>query len=126
MANKLDPMASFKQIITLQDHFPTRSKIDNDRYQALIRYFEKVNQAHNDPGFTFQYHHQEYAEQCKNSYSYTQFMEHYHRKHTKLNGSMKLEHQAAQEVFVWVNLLKFMRLLGVKRQEGARAILSPA
>ncbi len=85
---------------TLQDHFPMRTSIDNDRYQTLMKYFEKVNQARNHPGFTFQYHHREYAEQYENPYSYTQFMEHYHRKYAKSKGSMKLEHQAAQEVFI--------------------------
>lgn len=84
----------------LEIHFPMRSTIDNDRYDALMQYFEKINKARNHPGFTFQFHYIEYKEQSVNPYSYTQFMEHYHRKHAKIRGSMKLEHQAGHEVFI--------------------------
>lgn len=85
---------------SLQEHFPIRTTIDNDRFDELMQYFEKVNQARNHPGFTFQYHYQEYRQQCSNAYSYTQFMEHYNRKYAKVKGSMKLEHQAGNEVFI--------------------------
>ena len=84
----------------LEDRFPISSKIDNDRYNGLMEYFEKINQARNHPGFTFQHHYFEYKQQCKKPYSYTQFMEHYHRKYAKVRGSMKLEHQAGHEVFI--------------------------
>lgn len=85
---------------SLEEHFPIRTTIDNDRYDELMQYFEKVNQARKHPGFTFQYHYQEYRQQCSNAYSYTQFMEHYNRKYAKVKGSMKLEHQAGNEVFI--------------------------
>ena len=85
---------------TLGDHFPIGSTIDNDRYDELMKYFEKVNQGRNHPGFTFQHHYLDYKQQGKKPYSYTQFMEHYHRKYAKVRGSMKLEHQAGYEVFI--------------------------
>ena len=84
----------------LRELFPSHSPIDNTRFEALMSYFEKVNLARNKPGFTFQYHYQEYALSTSESYSYTQFMEHYHRKHSKHLGSMKLEHVAGNELFI--------------------------
>ncbi len=84
----------------LRERFPSHSTIDNDRFDYLIRYFEKVNQWRNHPGFTFLYHYNEYQLQAKQPYSYTQFMEHYRRKYAKQKGSMKLEHQAGKELFI--------------------------
>ncbi len=84
----------------LQELFPSSTTIDNTRYDELMRYFEKVNVARNHPGFTFLHHYQEYVLEVQNPYSYTQFMEHYHRKYAKLKGSMKLEHEAGKEVFI--------------------------
>jgi len=84
----------------LQELFPTRSTIDNKRYERLILYFEKVNKARDHPGFTFLYHYQEYQHQEPNAYSYTQFMEHYRRRYAEQKGSMKLEHEAGKEVFI--------------------------
>lgn len=86
--------------ITLQARFPSRTTIDNSRFDTLMHYFEKVNLARNHPGFTFQYHFQQYRQQCSNPYSYTQFMEHYNRMHAKTRGSMKLEHDPGNEVFI--------------------------
>ena len=85
---------------SLQEQFPIRTSIDNERYDELMKHFEKVNQARNHPGFTFQYHYFEYKEQSERPYSYTQFMEHYNRKYAKVRGSMKLEHQPGNEVFI--------------------------
>ena len=86
--------------ITLETRFPGRTTIDNSRFDTLMHYFEKVNLARNHPGFTFQYHYHQYAQECSNPYSYTQFMEHYNRKHAKTRGSMKLEHDPGHEVFI--------------------------
>ena len=84
----------------LLQRFPSRSTIDNQRYDELIRYFETMNNQRNHPGFTFQYHYQEYRQQCGNPYGYTQFMEHYKRKYAKLKGAMKLNHHPADEVMI--------------------------
>ncbi|MGQ1889978.1 IS21 family transposase [Thermophagus sp. OGC60D27] len=80
--------------------FPIHTTIKNARYDELMRYFEKMNAQRDHPGFTFLYHYREYRQASKNPYSYTQFMEHYHRKHPKVKGSMKLEHKAGNEVYI--------------------------
>ena len=85
---------------TLCELFPSYTTINNDRYNELMLYFEKVNVARNHPGFTFLFHYNEYRFQAKDPYSYTQFMEHYNRKYTTIKGSMKLEHEAGKEVFI--------------------------
>ena len=84
----------------LKELFPSTSTIDNGRFERLMRYFEKVNQARHHPGFTFQHHYYEYRQLEPEGYSYTQFMEHYHRQFSKVKGSMKLEHEAGKEVFI--------------------------
>ena len=80
--------------------FTSHTTIDNKRFDQLTRYFERMNKAKNHPGFTFLYHYQEYVQQVKNPYSYTQFMEHYHRKYAKQKGSMKLDHNPGDELFI--------------------------
>ncbi len=80
--------------------FTAHTTIVNERFNQLMTYFDKVNQQRNHPGFTFSFHYQDYRREAANPYSYTQFMEHYHRKYTKEKGSMKLEHEAGKEVYI--------------------------
>lgn len=96
---------SFKTLLGRENHeldqlFPLITTIKNDRYNVLMRYFEKVNKARLHPGFTFQYHHAQYLELHPDGYRYTQFMEHYNRQFKKIKGSLKLEHEAGREVFI--------------------------
>ncbi|PXX21676.1 IS21 family transposase [Arenibacter sp. ARW7G5Y1] len=84
----------------LEAQFPSHTTIDNSRYEELMQCFEGVNKARNHPGFTFLYHYQQYVQQAKEPYGYTQFMEHYRRKYAKAKGSMKLEHEAGNEMFI--------------------------
>lgn len=96
---------SFKQLLQLPEKelealFPSYTTIKNDRYNQLMVYFEKVNLARRHPGFTFLFHYNQYKQEVKNPYSYTQFMKHYNRKYAKIKGSMKLEHKAGHEVFI--------------------------
>lgn len=96
---------SFEELLSmgepvLRELFPSHTTIVNDRYNRLMLYFEKVNQARNHPGFTFLFHYNEYKRTVPNPYSYTQFMEHYNRKFAKVKGSMKLEHKAGHELFI--------------------------
>ena len=84
----------------LQELFTAHTTIKNARFEQLMLYFDKVNQSRNHPGFTFQYHYREYKQEADEPYSYTQFMEHYKRKHAKIRGSMKLEHEAGKEVYI--------------------------
>jgi transposase len=84
----------------LQELFPSHTTIDNERYNELMLFFGKLNQARNHPGFTFQFHFHEYCQQSASPYGYTQFMEHYNRKYAIAKGSMKLEHEAGNEVYI--------------------------
>ncbi len=96
------PLSELKELENqeLQELFPSCTTINNPRYERLMQYFEKVNHARNHPGFTFHYHYLEYQQQEPDAYSYTQFMEHYHRKFAKEKGSLKLDHEAGKEVFI--------------------------
>ena len=84
----------------LNELFSNITTINNDRYNELMQYFERVNEAREHPGFTFLYHYQEYKSEKDNPYGYTQFMEHYNRRYCKLKGSMKLEHKAGHEMMI--------------------------
>jgi len=95
----------FEEILELnegdiQELFPIKTTIDNQRYDTLMKYFEKVHKASYYTGFTFLYHYEEYASQIDNPYSYTQFMEHYNRKYNRVKGSMKLEHKAGEKLMI--------------------------
>lgn len=84
----------------LSELFSSHTTIDTERHNELMLYFEGVNKARNHPGFTFLHHYQQYVEQARDPYSYTQFLEHYRRKYPKEKGSMKLDHLAGEEMFV--------------------------
>ena len=84
----------------LEALFPSHTTISNPRYKELMFYFEGMHKARNHPGFTFLYHYQQYVRQAENPYSYTQFMEHYNRKHPRMKGSMKLDHKPGNEMYI--------------------------
>jgi hypothetical protein len=84
----------------LEALFPSTTTIANPRYEELMLYFDGINKARNHPGFTFLFHYQEYVQHAKEPYSYTQFMEHYNRKYAKVKGSMKLEHDPGNEMYI--------------------------
>lgn len=86
--------------LKLERLFPSHTTIDNDRYKTLVTYFERFRKKLHQPGFTFSYHYQCYSNEVSDPYSYTQFLEHYHRKFPKEKGSMKLEHIAGEAMFV--------------------------
>ncbi|MDZ7848181.1 MAG: hypothetical protein U5L96_16310 [Owenweeksia sp.] len=52
----------------LKELFPACTTIDNGRYNRLMQYFEKLNQARGHPRFTFLYHYQEYQQQEVDAY----------------------------------------------------------
>lgn len=85
---------------SLGELFTAQTTLITERFNELMTWFDEVNQQRNHPGFTFSYHYHEYRKQVKTPYSYTQFMEHYHRKYDKVKGSMKLEHEAGKEVYI--------------------------
>lgn len=84
----------------LSELFSSHTTVDAQRHNELMLYFEGVNKARNHPGFTFLHHYQQYVENARDPYSYTQFLEHYRRKYPKEKGSMKLDHIAGEEMFI--------------------------
>src|SRR5690606_30374958 len=84
----------------LSELFSSHTTIDTGRHNELMLYFEGINLARSHPGFTFLHHYQQYVEQARDPYSYTQFLEHYRRKYPKEKGSMKLDHPAGEEMFI--------------------------
>jgi len=84
----------------LSELFSSHTTLDTERHNELMLYFEGANKARNHPGFTFLHHYQQYVEQAREPYSYTQFLEHYRRKYPKEKDSMKLDHVAGEEMFV--------------------------
>lgn len=84
----------------LREIFPSRTTIKNERFDSLMRYFEQGKAARNHPGFSFLHHYEEYRQLVGDPYSYTQFLEHYHRVYERSPGSMKLEHLPGHEVFI--------------------------
>jgi len=95
----LTELLTFDQA-ALSEQFSVKTTIDNERFNELMLYLQQVHQQRSHPGFTFQYHYQEYRSNSKEPYSYTQFMAHYRGKYAREKGSMKLDHQAGQEMFV--------------------------
>lgn len=95
----IDELLSFDNS-KLEELFTFKTTLDIDRQDGQMRYFEQVNKARNHPGFTFQYHYEEYNKNVDHPYSYTQFLEHYRRKYSKAKGSLKLEHDPGKEMFV--------------------------
>lgn len=85
---------------SLSELFSSKTTINNDRFSALMLFFETMHAQRHHPGFTLQYHYYLYREQTKDPYSYTQFTAHYQRRYKQKEGSMKLSHQPAKELYV--------------------------
>nr|WP_010925673.1 IS21 family transposase [Microscilla sp. PRE1]AAK62881.1 MS159, putative transposase [Microscilla sp. PRE1] len=96
---ELSDLLTFDQAV-LREQFSVKTTIDNDRFNELMVYLEHAHQQRSHPGFTFQYHYQEYRVNSSHPYSYTQFMAHYRAKYAREKGSMKLDHKAGHEMFV--------------------------
>lgn len=84
----------------LRDLFPSHTTIINERYNALMLFFERMQAHKNHRGFTIKYHYLEYQQQESDPYSYTQFAEHFNRKYAHIKGSMKLDHKPGHELFI--------------------------
>ena len=92
-------LLSFDEL-RLSELFTSKTTIDTERHDQLMRYFERIHMSRGHPGFTFLHHYNDYVSTTDNPYSYTQFMEHYHRKYNQEKGSLKLDHLAGHEMFV--------------------------
>lgn len=82
---------SFKELLAIENEkleelFTTHTTIDNERYSELTSYFGTMQEHRNHPGFTLLHHYTEYKLQSSNPYSYSQFAEHYKRKHKNAKG----------------------------------------
>lgn len=84
----------------LGELFSSKTTIDNKRFDALMTFFETMHPQRNHPGFTLLYHYHLYESQTDNPYSYSQFTQHYQRKYKIPKGSMKLQHDPANELYV--------------------------
>lgn len=96
---------SKEELLKLEDFefcklFPAHTTIKNPRFDELMLFFKNMHEDLSHPGFTFLYHYAEYKGKVKKPYSYTQFMEHYHRKYSKEKGSMKLSHKPGNELYI--------------------------
>lgn len=96
---------SIEDYLSMDNHeldalFTSQTTLIDKRHEELAQWFDKINQERSSPGFTFKFHYEEYCLSVSKPYSYTQFMEHYHRKFDNVKGSMKLEHEAGKEVYI--------------------------
>lgn len=96
---------SFRELLEmdckkLEELFTTQTTIDNERYSELTSFFDSMKEHRNHPGFTLLHHYAEYKLQSSNPYSYSQFAEHYKRKHKNTKGSMKLDHEPGKELYI--------------------------
>ena len=98
----ISQLLSFDEI-RLSELFTSKTTIDTSRHDDLMRYLERINAARSHPGFTFQYHYNDYVNNVSTPYSHTQFLEHFHRKYSEAQGSLKLEHIAGHGYFHFKN-----------------------
>lgn len=77
-----------------------KDKEPSDRFKKLEEYFTKVKKEKSRPGFTFQNVWQEYKEEQRDAYGYSQFMEHYRNWSIEDNATLKLRHVAGEQLMV--------------------------
>jgi len=77
-----------------------KEKQPPDRLNQLLVYFKKVKKEKSRPGFTFQNIWQEYKDDYKNGYSYSQFMLHYNNWSIQNKATLKLNHVAGDKLMV--------------------------
>lgn len=85
---------------SIHELFPSKTTINNARYDRLMKYFQNANLASFHPGFTLKNHYPEYEKHDPEPYSYTQFVTHYRNKYKREKGSMKLNHLAGDKMFI--------------------------
>lgn len=77
-----------------------KDKEPSDRFKRLEEYFTKVKMEKSRPGFTFQNVWQEYKEEQRDAYGYSQFMEHYRNWSIEDKATLKLRHVAGEQLMV--------------------------
>jgi len=84
----------------LRDLFTEDSQTEKARYESLSGYFSYFEKELCKPGCTLQALWKEYITRHPDGYKYTQFTWHYRRWRKLNNYSGKLEHKAAEKLFV--------------------------
>ncbi len=84
----------------LHDLFTEEDQTEKERYEALSSQFSNIQKELKRPGATLHTIWQNYLLEYPNGYRYTQFTTHYRHWKGKVKASGKLEHKAAQKLFV--------------------------
>ena len=63
----ISQLLSFDEI-RLSELFTSKTTIDTSRHDDLIRYLERINAVSSHPGFTFQYHYNDYVNNVRTPY----------------------------------------------------------
>lgn len=63
----ISQLLSFDEI-RLSELFTSKTTIDTSRHDDLMRYLERINAARSHPGFTFQYHYNDYVNNVSTPY----------------------------------------------------------
>jgi len=85
---------------SLQELFPYKETIDEQRYSTLSGYFTYFDKELKKPGCTREALWREYFQKHPGGYGYSQFNEHINRWRDKVKGSGKLIHKAGDKVYV--------------------------
>ncbi len=85
---------------SLQELFPYKETIDEQRYSTLSGYFTYFDKELKKPGCTREALWREYLQKHPGGYGYSQFNEHFNRWQNKVKGSGKLIHKAGDKVYV--------------------------
>lgn len=84
----------------LEELFPPPILVDQKRYEVLLDFLKQVEKERHRRGFTFYRKWSEYRDLYPDGYGYTQFMSHFHRLYSQPSPSLKLEHKAADNLFI--------------------------
>lgn len=86
--------------LALKELCAPESEVSPERYEGLAHQFEYYFTELKKPGCTLLTLWNEYRQQQRNPYGYTQFTHHYNRWANKQEGSGKLIHKAGEKLFI--------------------------
>ena len=84
----------------LRDLFTEEPQTEKQRYELLATRFSDIEKKLHRPGCTLQILWKEYLQEEPQGYKYTQFTFHYRRWRSLNNHSGKLDHKAAEKLFI--------------------------
>lgn len=85
---------------SLADLFPKSSEVEHYRFNVLAGYFTYFERELKKPGCTLLKLWEWYIQKHPDGYRHAQFNVHFNKWRTKIDGSCKLEHKAAERLFV--------------------------